>query len=97
MRHCRLLFSVILCCGLAVGYGLLGCGDGEDGEDEKDGKDGKDPVCETVVREAGPIYDQPDAENTCPFVCQVESCSWNGEWWTTVPRSMSVCQCQCCE
>jgi hypothetical protein len=30
MRHWRLISVVILCCGLAVGYGLLGCGDDHD-------------------------------------------------------------------
>lgn len=42
--------------------------------------------------EAGPIWNQPDAQNKCPRVCKAPW-TWNGHWWTTVPNKMSVCSC----
>lgn len=41
--------------------------------------------------EAGPIWNQQDAEQKCPRVCGAGQ--WTGHWWTTVPNTMSVCQC----
>ena len=41
--------------------------------------------------EAGPIWNQADAQNKCPAVCQPGQ--WSGQWWTTRPGQMSVCQC----
>jgi len=38
---------------------------------------------------AGPIWNQQDAQAKCPGVCS--SLSWNGQWKTTVEGQMSVC------
>ncbi len=48
-------------------------------------------AAETV--EAGPIWNQQDAENKCPSVCENHG-AWTGHWWTTVQGKMSVCQCK---
>jgi hypothetical protein len=42
--------------------------------------------------EAGPIFNQPDAEAKCPQTCRPPE-HWNGQWRTTVPGRMSVCSC----
>jgi hypothetical protein len=42
--------------------------------------------------EAGPIWSQSDAERKCPQVAKANDGSWTGEWKTTVPGSMSVCE-----
>ncbi|WP_039918481.1 mannan-binding lectin [Cellvibrio mixtus] len=42
---------------------------------------------------AGPIWDNIDAQNKCPTVCSAEKKNWNGQWTTTVPGSQSVCGC----
>jgi hypothetical protein len=42
---------------------------------------------------AGPIWNQNDANTKCPATCQNGYGPWNGQWWTTVPNQMSVCQC----
>jgi hypothetical protein len=42
---------------------------------------------------AGPIYNQEDAEATCPDVCRSSYLIWNGNWNTTAPGEMSVCDC----
>jgi hypothetical protein len=42
--------------------------------------------------EAGPIWNQPDAESKCPQVCRPPA-HWNGQWHTTDPGRMSVCSC----
>jgi Mannan-binding protein len=41
---------------------------------------------------AGPIWNQGDAERKCPSVCRSPE-RWNGQWRTTVPGKMSVCGC----
>jgi hypothetical protein len=41
--------------------------------------------------EAGPIFNQQQANDVCPKVCTVK---WNGQWTTTVPGQMSVCGAQ---
>jgi Mannan-binding protein len=41
--------------------------------------------------QAGPIFNQQQANETCPKVCTVK---WNGQWTTTVPGQMSVCGAQ---
>lgn len=41
--------------------------------------------------EAGPLWNQRDAEGKCPRVCAPGA--WNGQWRTTVPNRMSVCAC----
>ncbi|TKD01354.1 mannan-binding lectin [Polyangium fumosum] len=38
---------------------------------------------------AGPIWNNADAQNKCPAVCS--GLQWNGQWTTTVPNQMSVC------
>jgi hypothetical protein len=43
--------------------------------------------------EAGPIWDGADANNKCPSTCSANSGFWTGQWWTTIPGQMSVCQC----
>lgn len=42
---------------------------------------------------AGPIFSNQQAQQTCPGVCQKVNASWNGQWKTTVPNQMSVCGC----
>lgn len=42
---------------------------------------------------AGPIWNQNDANQKCPTTCNAGYGPWNGQWWTTVPNQMSVCQC----
>lgn len=51
------------------------------------------PGTEKFVREAGPLWKQPDADKTCPGVCAAAEAKWNGQWWTTQPGKMSVCEC----
>lgn len=43
--------------------------------------------------DAGPIWNQQDANQKCPKTCGNGYGPWNGQWWTTVPNKMSVCQC----
>lgn len=43
--------------------------------------------------DAGPIWNQADAQHKCPAVCQGVGGKWNGQWTTTVPGQMSVCGC----
>lgn len=45
-----------------------------------------------VTLEAGPIWNQEDAEKKCPVVGYSVQGKWNGQWWTTVEGKMSVCQ-----
>lgn len=42
---------------------------------------------------AGPLFNQQDAEATCPKVCSAAEDDWNGQWTTTVFGKMSVCGC----
>jgi hypothetical protein len=42
--------------------------------------------------EAGPIWSQTDAEKKCAEVAKVNGGVWNGQWRTTVPGKMSVCE-----
>jgi len=42
--------------------------------------------------QAGPIWNQADAEAKCPQVCRPPE-RWNGQWRTTDPGRMSVCSC----
>jgi hypothetical protein len=44
------------------------------------------------VIEAGPIWSQSDAEKKCPEVAKANGGTWNGQWRTTVPGKMSVCE-----
>lgn len=43
--------------------------------------------------EAGPIWNDGDAKQKCPTVCQKAGGDWNGQWTTTSPGQMSVCGC----
>lgn len=51
------------------------------------------PAC--VDTNAGPIWNQDDAEAKCPGVCSGKTgdWSWNGQWTTTVQGEQSVCGC----
>ncbi|UQA57521.1 mannan-binding lectin [Polyangium aurulentum] len=53
------------------------------------------PACTptTLTLEAGPIWSGYDANGKCPSTCNGVNMDWNGQWWTTVSGSMSVCQC----
>lgn len=44
--------------------------------------------------EAGPIWNQADAERKCPPLARRNGANWTGHWWTTIPNEMSVCQLQ---
>ena len=46
----------------------------------------------TISVEAGPIWSQSDAEQKCPQVAKENRGTWNGQWRTTVPGRMSVCE-----
>jgi hypothetical protein len=42
---------------------------------------------------AGPIWNQADAESKCPPLCIANHAVWNGAWTTTIWNVMSVCGC----
>lgn len=44
--------------------------------------------------QGGPIWNQHDAEHRCPTVCGNYKARWTGQWRTTIPGQMSICQCQ---
>lgn len=44
--------------------------------------------------EAGPIWNNMDAQTKCPGVCGGLGARWNGQWHTTVQGQMSVCSCE---
>lgn len=46
----------------------------------------------TITVEAGPIWSQSDAERKCPGVAKANGGVWTGNWRTTVPGRMSVCE-----
>jgi hypothetical protein len=46
----------------------------------------------TIGVEAGPIWSQSDAEKKCPQIAKTNGGVWTGEWKTTVPGRMSVCE-----
>jgi len=50
------------------------------------------PVSEKRAVEAGPIWNQADADKKCPEIARKNNATWTGEWWTTVQGQMSVCQ-----
>lgn len=50
-------------------------------------------ACSSVDLEAGPIWNQGDAEGKCPSTCGDAGYTWNGQWVTTVQGAMSVCGC----
>ena len=44
--------------------------------------------------DAGPIWNNQDAQTKCPTTCQNASGgTWNNQWRTTIPNKMSVCGC----
>lgn len=46
-----------------------------------------------VEIEAGPIWNDGDANQKCPSVCRKANLGWTGQWRTTQEGSMSVCSC----
>lgn len=44
--------------------------------------------------QVGPIWNQSHAEQVCYSTCQNNRGTWTGQWRTTVPAQMSVCQCK---
>lgn len=42
--------------------------------------------------EAGPIWNQMDADRKCPKVARDAGGTWTGQWHTTIPGQMSVCE-----
>lgn len=42
--------------------------------------------------EAGPIWNQSDANAKCSVIAASWGGKWTGQWWTTVQGKMSVCQ-----
>ncbi len=52
------------------------------------------PVSEKRAVEAGPIWNQADAEKKCPQIARQNNATWTGQWWTTVQGQMSVCEIQ---
>jgi hypothetical protein len=51
------------------------------------------PLAQAHDVEAGPIWNQGDAQEKCPKVCRPPE-HWNGQWRTTDPGKMSVCGCE---
>ena len=49
------------------------------------------PVAQAFNVEAGPIWSTEDAQRKCPAVC--DRTGWDGNWTTTIPGRMSVCNC----
>jgi hypothetical protein len=46
-----------------------------------------------IVVQAGPIWNNNDAQTKCPKATKAKNCNWNKQWWTTIPNKMSVCEC----
>jgi hypothetical protein len=42
--------------------------------------------------EAGPLWNQMDADRKCPRVARDAGGTWTGQWHTTIPGQMSVCE-----
>jgi len=43
---------------------------------------------------AGPIWNNDDANGKCPNVCSSHQGHWNGQWVTTQIAQQSVCRCE---
>lgn len=43
--------------------------------------------------QAGPIWNNSDAQTKCPATCNSHASQWNGQWTTTIWGQMSVCGC----
>ncbi len=52
-----------------------------------DAKRGRGPTVEV-----GPIWNQQDAERKCSKAARAAGAKWTGQWWTTRPGRMSVCE-----
>lgn len=52
-------------------------------------------ACATRDVDAGPIYNQQQAQQRCPGVCTQAGASWNGQWVTR--GATSYCGCQSCQ
>ncbi len=51
-------------------------------------------ISNTFTAKAGPIWNSAvDAPQKCPNTCATYNAKWDGQWWTTVPGKMSVCEC----
>ncbi len=48
---------------------------------------------QTMRVQAGPIWNDMDARKKCPATCSGQGRHWTGQWVTTVPGRMSVCEC----
>jgi hypothetical protein len=48
--------------------------------------------CKATDVQAGPIWNNADAQQKCVQTCENKG-GWNGNWTTTVPGQMSVCGC----
>jgi len=48
-------------------------------------------MAETKDVNAGPIWNNNDAQVKCPATCSPNNVKWNGQWRTTVEGQMSVC------
>ncbi len=56
---------------------------------------GRAPAGSSQWADAGPLWNQMDAQNKCPAVCRSSGGrTWDGNWKTTEPGRMSVCSCQ---
>lgn len=56
----------------------------------KGSKSGGGSKSKTV--EVGPIWNQMDAQRKCPEAARSAGATWTGQWWTTQPGRMSVCE-----
>jgi hypothetical protein len=50
------------------------------------------PHHRTIDVEAGPIWNQADAQTKCPQIAKANGGVWDGQWRTTIPGRMSVCE-----
>ncbi len=50
-------------------------------------------ISDSFDAQAGPIWNESDAQAKCPTVCSEYDAQWNGQWTTTDPGTMSVCGC----
>jgi hypothetical protein len=47
-----------------------------------------------IMIEAGPIWNDTEAQIKCPSICEQNNGKWANVWKTTVPAQMSVCECR---
>ena len=67
-------------------------GDGRGPGQRDDGRDGGWSRDNMRDVEVGPLWSQGDAENKCRAKAAELRVEWTGQWHTTVPGRMSVCQ-----